>query len=194
MPYGGRRFRVEARLAGQLYGMPFGVDVGIADAMTAAADVVVGSGLMAFAGVAPAELRLYPRVTHIAEKLHAYTMPRRRENSRIKDLPDLALLATTGPFAAADLREALERTFGFRSTHPLPSSLPGPPASWAPAYERMAAEDSLRWATLGEVLAAARAFLDPVLGDEVGTWDPSTWQWAPADDDGHADRRPTRLR
>lgn len=151
MPYGGRRFRVEARLAGRLYGMPFGVDVGIADAMTTEADVVAGSSFFAFAGIAPAELRLYPRVTHVAEKLHAYTMPRRRENSRIKDLPDLALLATTGLFEASELRRALERTFSFRGTHALPSSLPPPPTSWAPPYERMATEDSLPWPTLDAV-------------------------------------------
>ncbi|HEY3355227.1 MAG TPA: nucleotidyl transferase AbiEii/AbiGii toxin family protein [Polyangia bacterium] len=188
MPYGGRRFRVETRLAGQLYGMPFGVDVGIADAMTTAADVMAGSSFFAFAGVAPAALRLYPRVIHVAEKLHAYTMPRRRENSRVKDLPDLALLATTGTFAAVELRRALAHTFGFRGTHALPSNLPDPPASWAPAYERMAAEDSLRWATLPDVLAAARAFLDPVLGDEAGTWDPGAWGWRRAAGD-YAEQR-----
>jgi Nucleotidyl transferase AbiEii toxin, Type IV TA system len=75
-------------------------------------------------------LRLYPIETHIAEKLHAYTMPRTRPNTRVKDLPDLALLATTEPLEAARLRAALERTFAFRATHPLPTSLPNPPANW----------------------------------------------------------------
>jgi hypothetical protein len=67
-------------------------------------------------------LRLYPIETHIAEKLHAYTMPRTRPNTRVKDLPDMALLATAEPLEAARLRAALERTFAFRATHPLPSS------------------------------------------------------------------------
>ena len=40
--------------------------------------VVVADDVLAFAGVAPPTLRLYPLATHIAEKLHAYTMPRSR--------------------------------------------------------------------------------------------------------------------
>ena len=51
-------------------------------------DVVVAEDVLAFAGIAPPTLRLYPIETHIAEKLHAYTMPRARPNSRVKDLPD----------------------------------------------------------------------------------------------------------
>jgi hypothetical protein len=180
MPYGGRRFRVEARLAGQLYGMAFGVDVGVADATTIDMDVIPGSRFFEFAGVPPTELRVYPRITHIAEKLHAYTMPRERENSRVKDLPDLALLATTGSFDAAELRRALERTFSFRKTHALPSTLPPPPASWQVPYERIAAENSLSWATLEAVLAAARAFLDPVLRGDSGIWEPAAWLWQPS--------------
>lgn len=57
-----------------------------------------------FAGIAPPTLRLYPIESHIAEKLHAYTMPRSRPNSRMKDLPDLALLATAQPIDAMRLR------------------------------------------------------------------------------------------
>jgi len=39
-------------------------------------EVVVAEDVLAFAGVTPPMLRLYPIETHIAEKLHAYTMPR----------------------------------------------------------------------------------------------------------------------
>lgn len=41
----------------------------------------------------------------------------------------------------------------------------------------MAAEDGLRWASLDEVVTAVRAFLDPVLRGDDGTWDPGTWTW-----------------
>ena len=47
-------------------------------------------------------------------------------NTRVKDLPDIALLATIQPLEARRLRAALERTFEFRATHPLPASLPDP--------------------------------------------------------------------
>jgi hypothetical protein len=65
-------------------------------------------------GIAPPTLRLYPIETHIAEKLHAYTMPRARPNSRVKDLPDLALLGTAQPIEAKRLRAALEQRGGQR--------------------------------------------------------------------------------
>ena len=134
--------------------------------------------VLAFAGIAPPTLRLYPLETHIAEKLHAYTMPRARPNSRVKDLPDLALLATARTIEANRLRAALEQTFTFRKTHPLPVMLPDPLPAWATPYAAMAREDELSWPTLGGVTKAAKAFLNPVLaGDLDAAWSPETWTW-----------------
>lgn len=101
MVYDGFRFRAEARLAGKVYGDPFGVDIGFADVLTTEPDEAQGSRFLEFAGVEARTFRLYPRHAHIAEKLHAYTMPRDRSNTRVKDLPDLALLASVGPLDAA---------------------------------------------------------------------------------------------
>ena len=97
MKYDGFRFRAECKLAGALYGRPFGVDVAFGDPLVGELDVAVGEDYLDFAGVAPPVLRLYPVVSHAAEKLHAFTMPRSRANTRVRDLPDLALLAMTGP-------------------------------------------------------------------------------------------------
>lgn len=178
MVYEGQRFRCEARLAGKLYGGRFGVDVGFADALTVEPDLVEGSSFLDFAGVEPAVMRIYPRVTHLAEKLHAYTMPRERENTRVKDLPDLALLASLGPLDGAELREAMTATFAFRKTHAVPAAIPEPPSQWEPIYARMASSDDLRWKTLGDLLIAVRGFLDPVLGGVVGVWDHEAWSWS----------------
>lgn len=169
--YEGERFRVVCRLAGRPYGAPFGVDVAFGDPMLGDPDVVVADDVLAFAGVAPPTLRLYPVVTHVAEKLHAYTLPRDRPNSRVKDLPDIALLSTLD-VDAADLRAALAQTFAFRQKQPLPTYLPPPPPAWATPYATMARENSLAWATLDEVFDAARSFLDPVLTGVVtqGAW------------------------
>lgn len=141
-------------------------------------EVVIAEDVLAFVGVAPPTLRLYPVETHVAEKLHAYTMPRARPNSRVKDLPDLALLASAQELDAKRLRAALEQTFAFRKTHPLPGAVPAPTEAWRAPYEAMAREDQLRWTTLGEVTAAATAFLDPVLaGGLDATWLPTEWRW-----------------
>lgn len=183
MIYEGLRFRAECRLAGKRYGQRFGVDAAFGDPMIGDPDVAVAEDVLGFAGIAPPTLRLYPIETHIAEKLQAYTMPRSRPNSRVKDLPDLALLATAQAIDANRLRAALEQTFGFRKTHSLPAALQEPPPTWAAPYVRMAREDQLAWATLAEVTAAARAFLDPVLaGESDRAWSPETWSWAHGDD------------
>ena len=44
-------------------------------------------------------------------------------------------------------------------------------------HPTIAEEDDLRWRTLAELVAAVRAFLDPVLMGAVGTWSPETWSW-----------------
>jgi len=178
MPYEGLRFRVECKLAGKIYGQRFGVDVAFGDPMLGDPDIAIAEDTLAFAGIAPPALRLYPIETHIAEKLHAYTMPRARPNSRVKDLPDLALLATVRPIAAKRLRQAFDQTFSFRKTHSLPATLPDALSAWKTPYAAMARDDQLPWTTLDEVTKAAKVFLDPALAGNVdATWSPDTWTW-----------------
>lgn len=174
----GVRHRVEARLAGKIYGQPFGVDVAFADPVLGEPDVIATEDILAFAGVTAPTLRVYPVETHVAEKLHAYTLPRTRPNSRVKDLPDLALLGSVRELSAALLRAAIEQTFSFRQTHPVPREVPSPPMTWAPTYSAMAAADHLPWPTLDAVTEAVRAFLAPVLTHSHDSrWSPKLWRW-----------------
>ncbi len=147
LKYEGLRFRVECKLAGKLYGHPFGTDVVLGEPLWGEPDVVTSDDALAFAGLASPTLRIYPIETHIAEKLHAYTMPRTRPNTRVKDLPDLALLATAQPLDAQRLYTALEHTFTFRNTHALPTHLPEPLLAWTTPYAAMASENDLTWPT-----------------------------------------------
>jgi hypothetical protein len=180
MQYDGMRFRAECSLAGKIYGRPFGIDVAFGDPILGEPETMVAQDLLGFAGIAPPSIRVYPVETHIAEKLHAYTMPRPRPNSRVKDLPDLALIATTGDLDARRLRAAIEQTFSFRGTHDVPDRLPEPPESWETPYASIARADQLRWATLTDVFESARSFLDPVLiGPLDGGWDQISWAWSP---------------
>jgi hypothetical protein len=141
--YEGYRFRAECRLGGKIYGQAFGVDVAFGDPLVGDPDLVVAEGKLAFAGVTPPTLRLYPLVSHIAEKLHAFTLPRVRSNSRVKDLPDIALLATirpiyemvvrtmrrVGPFGVSSRFLILIFPFNLPplSSLPVPSNRTGPP-------------------------------------------------------------------
>jgi len=174
--YQGLRFRVSAVLAGRRYGDRFGLDVVFGAKPKGEVDELKGLDLLSFAGVTRGRYRLYPRELHVAEKLHAYTMPRRAPNSRVKDLPDLALLAQTGAFERKDLRAAIDSTFRARKTHAVPAALPSPPAAfWTSGYARIARVNRLEWATLDDVLAAARAFVDPVLQGQGERWNGSKW-------------------
>ena len=179
MLYQGRRFRARALLAGKLYGSPFGVDVAFAEPMTGVVERVRGTDLLSFAGVEPPTFRIYPVEAHIAEKLHAYTLPRAALNSRVKDLPDLALLGQVRRLEAASIREAIRETFAGRETHEPPASLPDAPSEWKPVYERMARLDDLPWPTLEALTDAVRAFIDPVLAGGSGRWSPEDWRWVP---------------
>jgi Nucleotidyl transferase AbiEii toxin, Type IV TA system len=132
MQYDGLRFRAEGKLAGKLYGQPFGVDVAFGDPILGNPDVVVADD-----------------VHPLAEKLHAYTTPLARPNSRLKDLPDLSLLMTAQPIVVRHLRAPLEQTFLFRNTHVLPAFVSSPIEVWRKPYESMSREDWLRWARMG---------------------------------------------
>jgi hypothetical protein len=100
-------------------------------------------------------------------------------NSRVKDLPDLALLASVRSLDGARVRAALELTFSFRRTHPLPAASPEPPDAWERPYATMAREHDLPWPSLAAVTSAARAFIDPVLhGDAAAArGQPGAWTW-----------------
>ncbi len=180
--YEGQRFRVNAALAGRRYGDTFGVDVVVGEPIVGEPQPIDGDDLLSFVGLPVPVFTAIPVATHIAEKLHAYTMPRPRPNSRVKDLPDIALLATVAELDASDLRSAIQQTFAHRATHGVPTSLPAPSPTWEPVYARMAAADGLPWRALAGLTEAVQAFLDPVLAGEGATWDARAWRWKPGRD------------
>jgi hypothetical protein len=49
-----------------LYGQPFGVDVAFGDPILGEPELITGDDLLAFAGIAAPELRVYPVETHVA--------------------------------------------------------------------------------------------------------------------------------
>jgi predicted nucleotidyltransferase component of viral defense system len=181
MHYEGQRYRAEAELAGSLYGDPFGIDVAFAEPLSGPPDLVPSSNYLLFAGVEPFTCRVYPLETHIAEKLHAYTVPRPRPSSRVKDLPDIALLASVRDIDGYKFRGAIEQTFHHRNTHPIPSHIPEPPAGWTATYAKIAQNDGLSWVNIGELLLAVRTFLNPVLAKECRHWDCCAWSWISGD-------------
>ena len=103
-----------------------------------------GRDWLAFAGLATVTFPAVSPEAQFAEKLHAYTLPRRgRENTRVKDLVDLVLLIERTQLNATRLREAIRATFQHRKTHDIPTQLAPPPASCSASFASMAAECGL---------------------------------------------------
>jgi len=98
-PYGGARFPVEAKMDARVFAR-FHVDIGVGDVVMQPMDVVECRDWLTFAGIARPSVRIIPREQQFAEKFHAYTLPRRIPNSRVKDLVDLALRVHAGGFGA----------------------------------------------------------------------------------------------
>lgn len=180
--YDGYRFKVKTAIAGKPY-VSFGLDVAYGDPIHGEPDLLEGSDFFERYGIRRVQVRTYPPTTHLAEKLHAYTLPRARVNTRLKDLVDMPLISEAlDRRTAAELREAITQTFGFRDSHSVPASLPPPPREWLAPYDRLRAEEALPWLDLDELHAAAKALLDPVLGGEHGAWSASEQRWLPLGD------------
>lgn len=174
----GLRLHAEGFLGGRRFGDPFHLDVTVFEPVAAPPEVLTTTDFLAFAEIAPAHVRALAIEAHIAQKLHAYTRVRATPNTRVRDLPDLALLAQLRFFEASTLFDVLSLTFRQRATHQLPAAFPPPPQSWSRQYTQLVVEHGLHWQSLAEVHAVAAAFLDPVLGGECArTWDPTAWAW-----------------
>ena len=172
------RFNTQALLDGRAF-ETFHVDVGLSDPVVEAVDNLVIPSLLAFADIPPTVVPCYPLTQHIAEKVHAYTLPRpTSENSRVKDLVDILLLAGLNSLSVESLGQALLATFKARPTHPLPNRWPDPPPSWAVPFRRQATALNLKYATLAEADVAARQFIEPVLqAEKISQWNPQRWEW-----------------
>jgi len=175
---GGQRFFITALVDRRTF-ESFHVDIGLGDPVLEPAESLTTPPLLAFAGIPPVTIPCYPLSQHLAEKIHAYVRPRASgESTRVKDLVDMLLIAAHMPVNAAALRAALQATFAAQDSGAPPSSLPAPPAAWAPKYQRLAQDVGLADTTLATAFAHARQFLDPVLsGQTCGLWSPTAQAW-----------------
>lgn len=129
-PYGGARFQVEALIDGKRFTI-FDLDIGIGDVWIEPHDEMELKNHLDFAGFEAPKIGVISVEQHFAEKIHAYTVPRESENSRVKDLVDLYLIAKNEKVDFDLLKQCLQETFKRRDTHAVPSELQNPPESWA---------------------------------------------------------------
>jgi Nucleotidyl transferase AbiEii toxin, Type IV TA system len=173
-------YRMDCELAGRFFER-IAVDVGLDDPLVRQADLVATPGLLDFAGFGAFQVPALPLEQQVAEKLHAYSREYGRgASTRVKDLLDIVLIATSEGLNGSLLREALEAIFIARGTHELPPFLSGPPADWRVAYGR-AAEELAMDLTLDQAYELAASILNPVLtgtAAEGAEWDPTTLAWS----------------
>lgn len=141
-PYGGSRYPVTSLIDGKVF-VQFHLDVG-ADAVVTHTDTLTGEDWLGYCGISAPTFSAISIEQQWAEKLHAYTLPYSdRVNTRVKDLVDMVLLINTGTLNRETLKNALQRVFRVRGTHPIPAQLNPPPQSWNTPYHRLATECSL---------------------------------------------------
>lgn len=120
----------------------FQLDAIIQDQCVFPKESLVGDSFLSFAGIEPLTLMVPIKEEVFAEKIHAYTLPRENENTRVKDLIDLFLLVEDG-LNGQKVKLALAGVFKIRATHLLPESLPAPPLSWKNIFLEMVADNQL---------------------------------------------------
>ncbi|MFI1106593.1 nucleotidyl transferase AbiEii/AbiGii toxin family protein [Streptomyces physcomitrii] len=179
----------------------FKVYLGSAEVMTIKVDLVVGRPLTGAVEVRTLrsavdlewpvdwpEVRLYPVVDHVADKICAmyerHGASGQHGSNRYRDLADLLLIGQqeTVPSQAAlrALQREADRRRGCGTHLPLPDAFQVPGTDWHEGYPKQAklVLGLNGCATLSEAAALAAAFVDPLLsGTASGSWSPSAAAW-----------------
>lgn len=163
-PYGGARYPVEARMDERTFAR-FHLDAGVGDVVMRPLETIVCRDWLGFAGIESSRVLMIAREQQLAEKIHAYTLPRNAANSRVKDLVDLALLIGSGGLDKRRILEALRLTFERRGTHDLASLVP-PPADWQIPFQALAEECGLP-TDVAAVFARVQEFVEEVLAQRT---------------------------
>lgn len=160
-PYGGARFSIEARMDGRIFAR-FYLDAGIGDVLIQPLETIDCPDWLGFAGIPRARVRMISREQQLAEKIHAYTLPRSSPNSRVKDLVDIAILINESGLDERLASNSLRLTFERRNTHSLPDALTSPPQEWQIPFDALARDCGLQ-RTLDEAFQDVSAYYGKVL-------------------------------
>lgn len=136
--YGGFRFPIAADVAGRTF-VDFKIDVA-SDIFPEQTRIIEGSDWLSFIAIPPPKVLAISLQQQFAEKIHAYSLPRDRDNARTKDLIDLLLLIRDVTLERSEIEPILKKVFKIRNTHLIPENLPTPPSAWSNRFKEMARE------------------------------------------------------
>jgi len=154
---GGVRCQVQCSIDGQQWSA-FQLDAIVQDETVFPAETLKGDTFLSFAGLEPLMLRVPVKEEVFAEKTHAYTYPRENENTRVKDILDLALLLQDG-VDREKTKKAIVRVFAIRRTHAVPENLPTLPTSWDRVFAELVTDTGIEL-TLNQAFEAVSKFYD----------------------------------
>lgn len=157
-PYGGERYDVESRIAGKRF-VSFHVDISINEVRREPLyEVLEGGDWLGFLGILPGQFKTMIPEEIFAEKIHAYTLPRDGENSRVRDLLDMYLLLTNKRIDHEKLMDCIGNVFNRRDSHLMPSDLPSPPNSWNDRFPALVEEHNIV-VSLEDAFSLVQSFL-----------------------------------
>jgi len=178
----GSRVHVRALLGAKTFAV-FHIDVVVGTVMSGEPDEVAPLTPLHIDGLVRPSYRAFPLPDHVADKLAAILGTHIRGetvtgSSRIKDLVDIALIATTQQISGPALRAAILAGKAHRNLS-LPDAFAVPDdAVWRRGYPRSAADAPEPTPTFDEAVSLACALLNPVLkGPVSGNWDPAAARW-----------------
>jgi hypothetical protein len=178
----GARIHVSARLGPTRFAA-FHIDVVVATAMTGTPDVVAPLTSLDIEGLIRPNYRVFPVPDHLADKLCATVGLHSRDgrpasSSRVKDLVDIAIIATTHTIESKALRTAVVTNALQRKLElPLKFAILDP-AGWAARYPRVANDAPGPVPDYYAAVVLASRVFDPVLdATATGTWDPVAQAW-----------------
>jgi len=151
----GWRFSVDARLDGRTF-ENVKMDIVLRPEEIAATERLALPNTLAFAGIPSRDVEVVSPAQQYAEKIHALTLARRVENTRMHDLADLVFMLEAGWISPGKVSEAVRLVFGERATHDAPAEIPDPPDSWASRYAALSDEMGLQARTIDDAMRAVR--------------------------------------
>lgn len=136
------------------------------------------------AGLGPVFVIVYPIADHVADKVCATAETHGsagRSSSRVRDLVDLVVIATTQRMDAGELARAITREWNYRGLRGAPTL--DPPSGWASQYVALARRTPgcVNYSSFeGAVQLVRDDFLGPVLTGQIrrALWDPVNRVWA----------------
>lgn len=157
-PYGGKRYNIECRIAGKKF-VSFHVDISINDINREPFhEIIKGQDWLDFAGIEAKKFQVLCIEEIFAEKLHAYTLPRDRINSRFRDLIDMYMFVNVNKIDSDKLSNCINSVFKRRKTHAIPDKLQTPPIEWENRFDSLAKECELN-VTCEEAFNVIQKFL-----------------------------------